>query len=95
VHEPVHAPETQAWFEQAVPFCHDPAAEQVCGCCPLHWVCPGAQTPWHEPDTHVWSLQALPVLTQAPALLQVCGCWPLHCALPGEHEPVHAPLTHA
>jgi hypothetical protein len=29
-HTPVQVPPTQAWFEQAAPFCQDPLPSQVC-----------------------------------------------------------------
>jgi hypothetical protein len=37
---PEHAPETQAWFEHAVPSRQLPDASQLCGVCPLHWLVP-------------------------------------------------------
>jgi hypothetical protein len=91
----VHAPETQAWLEQAVAFCQDPAAEQVCGCWPLHAVWDGAHTPWQAPATQVWFEQTAPEVCQVPVASHVCGCCPLHRVLPGPHEPEHAPPTQA
>jgi hypothetical protein len=72
-----------------------PVPLHVCGCWPLHVTCPGAHTPWQDPETHVWFEQAEPVLFHVPVASQVCGCWPLHCVLVGAHEPLHTPLMHA
>jgi hypothetical protein len=55
-------------------FCHVPSLPQICGCCPLHRVAPGAQTPWHVPLTHAWFEQAAPLLFHVPVLSHVCGC---------------------
>jgi hypothetical protein len=49
----VHAPFTHAWLVHDAAFCQAPADEQVCGCWPVHFTCPGAQLPWHAPETQV------------------------------------------
>ena len=41
MHEPVHAPDTHAWFTHAVALCHVPDVVHVCGCVlDAHCVCP-------------------------------------------------------
>jgi hypothetical protein len=90
---PTQLPETHAWFVHAVAFCHDPVEEQVCGCWPLHCVCPGPHAPWQVPETQVVLVEHTdPVFCQVPVMSQVWGCWLLHRMLPGEHEPLQAPL---
>jgi hypothetical protein len=57
-----------------------------------HFVCPGAQTPTHDPLTHVWLEQAM-VAPHCP-LVQVCTLLPWHRVAPLLHAPpVHAPLV--
>ncbi len=46
----------------------------------------------HAPVTHVWFVQADP-LVQVPFVLQLCGVLPLHCCWPVAHTPVQAPAT--
>jgi len=93
---PSQVPPRHVWGDtHALPlFCQAPLASQVCGCWPLHWVCPSAHDPWQAPFTHVWFAHAA-AFCQLPAALHVCGWLPLHWMAPGLHEPVHTPPTHA
>jgi hypothetical protein len=91
----VHAPPTQVRLAaHAVAFCQPPTALQVCGCEPVaHCVCPGPQTPVHEPALQVVpGPHALPLSCQLwPVASHVTGCWPLHPIAPGVQN-THAPL---
>ena len=71
-----------------------PLALQVSTPLPEHVVWLGAHTPVQAPLTHVWLLQAVPVV-HVPAELHVSG-WlaPEQLTWPGAHTPEHAPLTH-
>jgi hypothetical protein len=91
----VHTP----WLLQA-PSTHEPVPLQVWVSVPQlpHTpvcVCPGAQTPWHIPPTHVWFVQVEPVV-HVPVMLHTSGAFMVvHCSVPGVHTPLHCPLTHA
>lgn len=76
-------------------LCQAPLELHVWGCCPLHCVVPGTQTPVHAPATQAWPVHAdavphWPVESQVwtPLLL-------VHCRAPGAQAPVQAPETHA
>ena len=49
---PVHAPATQAAFEQGWAVLHVPVRSQVCTASPEQRVAPGVHTPVQAPDTH-------------------------------------------
>jgi len=70
VHEPLQAPDTQAWLAQATPAPQLPFVSQVCTLLPLHWVVPGEHDPLHAPLTQTWLVHAAAV-PQAPMALQV------------------------
>jgi hypothetical protein len=93
MHTPLHAPDTQAWFEQAVVSSQLPVPSQVCGVWPLHCFAPGLHVPEQAPPMQTF-VHAVP-LCQTPLALHVCGVVPLHCLAPGEQTPVQAPETHA
>jgi hypothetical protein len=59
---------------------------------PEHIVCPGAQTPVHAPETHVWLVHGCGV----PHMPLTHDCTPLpeHCFWPAEQGPVQAPPEH-
>lgn len=88
VHPVVHAPAEHANVH-AEPLTQLPAASQVCGVLPLHWVVPGTQTPLHTPSPE-HTLQVVDV-THAPLAEQVWESRALHRLLPGVHSPEHAP----
>ena len=52
VHDPTHAPFTQAWSEQATVLLHWPSDPHVWTPFPEHFVAPGTHTPLQAPLTH-------------------------------------------
>ena len=92
VHDPVHAPETHAWFVQGAAAPHCPLAPHVCTPSPEHCVAPGEHTPVHPPETHAWLVQ-LDAVPHAPPALHVWTPLPEHCVVPGVHA-THEPFTH-
>jgi hypothetical protein len=77
----------------AVPALHVPFAWHDCRLAPEQLVCPGAQTPVHAPETHVWLLHATGA-PHWPAEEQVCTPLPEHWVAPGVHTPEHTPAWH-
>jgi hypothetical protein len=77
----------------AVPALQVPLAWHVCKLAPEQLVCPGAQTPVHAPDTHVWLLQATGA-PHCPAPEQVWTPLPEHWVAPGVHTPEQTPDWH-
>ena len=93
-HEPVQAPPTQVWFEQAAPEVQVPVELHVCGwLLPEQLTSPGPHVPEHAPPRQVWWLHATAV-PQVPFDAHVCTPLPEHCVAPGVHTPVQAPLAH-
>jgi hypothetical protein len=71
-----------------------PVASHVCTLlvAASHFVCPGAQTPTHDPLTQVWLEQGV-VDPHCPPM-QVCTLLPWHRVAPVLHAPpVHAPFV--
>jgi hypothetical protein len=91
----MHAP----WLLQ-VPSCQEPVGLHVWTSVPqlphaAVCVCPGPQTPWHVPPTHVMFVHAEPTV-HMPVMLHASGAFMVvHCSVPGVHTPLHCPLTHA
>ncbi len=92
VHEPVHAPATQAWLVQAAAEPHWPAEVHVCTALvtppspPVaHCVAPGVHTPAQAPLTQAWFEHACG-LPHWPPDVHVCTCASSeHCVLVGLH----------
>jgi hypothetical protein len=86
------------WPVQPPPLCQVPMLPHVCVSVPqlphgTGFVSPGAHTPVHTPEMHVFIAQAMG-LPHAPVPSQVSTPLPEHCVWPEAHTPWHAPETH-
>jgi hypothetical protein len=79
---PLHAAELPHW----------PVESHDCTALPEHRVWPGAHTPVHAPEMHVWLVQGCGVPHMPPT--QDCTPLPEHCIWPAEHAPVQALPEH-
>jgi len=88
----VQTPLTQVIALHADGVPHWPVESHDSTALPEHRVCPGAHTPVHAPEMHVWLVHGCGMPHMPPT--QDCTPFPEHCIWPAEHAPVQALPEH-